>query len=314
MALALATLVFLSLVTLTVGVWWAYATRRRVRERLQDAAEASRQRDAQAFRADPWRTTRWATPMTRTRLYAGLTGLLEAADVGLAPINFLLLTAAAALAGGAAGWLRTWQPLLGVATAACAGAAPVLYLLYRRHRRIAQCEQQLPDALDMITRSIRAGYALTGAIQLAAEESPDPIGGEFRRISEEIRLGMDPGEALLGLQRRIPTSDIEFFCTAIRIQRSAGGNLAEILDRLSEVIRERFKLLSHARALSAQHRWSAVCIGLSPVAFAMLFALQSPGYFDPLLASPLAPYLIAAGVFLEAIGFFVIWRIAQIQV
>jgi len=125
---------------------------------------------------------------------------------------------------------------------------------------------------------------------------------------------MDPGEALFRLQRRIPTGDTAFFCTAITIQRSAGGNLAEILDSLSEVIRERFKVLSHARVLSVQHRWSAICVGVFPIVLAIMFELVSPGYFEPLLNSPLASRLIWAGIILEGIGLFMIWRIAQIRV
>ncbi len=103
------------------------------------------------------------------------------------------------------------------------------------------------------------------------------------------------------------------FC-AINIQRTVGGNLAEILDRLSEVIRERFKVLRHARVLSAQHKWSAIGVGLSPVAFAVFMGLINPRYFDPLWQSPLAPYLVTAGLILEVLGFLMIWRIAQIKV
>jgi tight adherence protein B len=165
-----------------------------------------------------------------------------------------------------------------------------------------------------MSRALRTGYALGGAIQLVGEEMPEPVGPEFKRVFEEIRLGMDPTEALVRLRQRAPTEDMEFFCSALIIQRGAGGNLTEILDHLSEVIRERFKLLSHIRALSAQHKWSAICVGLSPVIFAMLFHVLSPTYFDPLWTSPLAPYLIGTGILMEAIGFTMVWRIAQIKV
>ena len=166
----------------------------------------------------------------------------------------------------------------------------------------------------MMTRSIRAGYALTGAIQLVGEQMPEPVGQEFRRVFEETRLGLDPGEALLGIWRRVPLEDTSFFCTAIGIQRIGGGNLAEILDGLAEVIRERFKVLKQARVLSAQHRWTAICVGLSPLVFALLFELTSPGYFKPLLASPYAPIMLTAALIMEVIGFFTIWRIADIKV
>jgi tight adherence protein B len=179
---------------------------------------------------------------------------------------------------------------------------------------VTSFQTQFPDALDMITRAIRAGNALSGAIRLVGEEMPDPTGMEFRQLDDEIRLGSEPSDALFRLETRMPTEDVRFFCSAIRIQRSAGGNLAEILERLAEVIRERFKILSYARVLSSQHKWSAVCVGLSPLIFGMMFQLLHPGYFDPLLKDPIGPLLIGAGLILEAVGFFVIWRIAQIKV
>jgi tight adherence protein B len=107
---------------------------------------------------------------------------------------------------------------------------------------------------------------------------------------------------------------VEFFCAALLIQRGSGGNLAEILDRLSEVIRKRFELLSHAQVLSAQQRYAAIFVGASPVAFCVLFYFLEPGYFDPLLESPMAPTLITAGLVLEAIGALTIWRLARIKV
>jgi len=189
-----------------------------------------------------------------------------------------------------------------------------VFLAWKRKKRMQQFETQFPDGLDAMARAIRAGNALGTAVQLVAEEMPDPIGSEFRRVFEETKLGMDPGDALSRLAERTPTDDVRFFCTAVAIQRSSGGNLAEILDRLSEVIRERFRVLSHARALSAQHRWSAICVGVSPLAFALILELLNPGYFTPMMESPLAPLLLGAGFVMEAIGFFMVWRIAQIKV
>jgi hypothetical protein len=121
---------------------------------------------------------------------------------------------------------------------------------------------------------------------------PDPV-ERVPQVDEEIRLGMDPGEALFRLQKRVPVEDMGFFCTAIKIQRGVGGNLAEVLDRLAEVIRERFKILSYARVLSAQHRWAAICVGLSPAVFAVVFELLHPGYFGALKTNPIGPWLVA---------------------
>ncbi len=310
LAAAIAGLAFLVVVTLIMGLWWLAATSRRIRDRLGARVQFTPEADTEILRVDPRdANTIWGA------LISPLATLTEQAGYDIGQLGRVLsLMGTFAVVGGGAGWLRTGGIAWGVLAALVAGSLPVLYLLYKRHQRLQRFEKQFPDALEMMTRSLRAGYALSGAIQVVGEEMADPVGQEFRRVFEETRLGMDPGEALARLRRRVPGGDSGFFCTAIAIQRSAGGNLAEILDCLSEVIRERFKILDHARVLSVQHRYSAICVGLFPVAFAIMFELMYPGYFEPLLNSPLAPYLIMAGLILEVIGFCAIWRIAQIKV
>lgn len=309
-AAAMAGLTFVIVVTLVTGIGWSITTSRRIQNRLGARFSAAPEADVGrlgVFSQDA--RSRWGALVGR------LVTLVEQAgyDAGRTG-RLLLLMGTLALVGGGVGWLRTGWTIGGVFAALIAGSLPVLFLVYKRHQRLQRFEKQFPDALDMMTRSIRAGYALSGAIQVVGQEMPDPVGWEFRRVFEETRLGMDPGEALSRLESRVSTEDTGFFCTAIAIQRSAGGNLAEILDRLSEVMRERFKVLSHARVLSAQHRWTAICVGLSPVAFAIMFAMMSPGWFDPMLNSPLLPYLLTAGIVLEVVGFFAIWRVSRIRV
>lgn len=303
--LAIAVLAALAVVATILGFWRLSEARRRIRDRLRDRARVT-EADAGIFRAAPQGAeARW-------KWIATLTEQAGYDDARTSVI--LLLMAACAIVGGAAAWRHTGGIVPGVLSGLIAGSLPYFYLLRKRHQRFQRFEQQFPDALDMINRSLRAGHALSGAIGLVGEEMPDPVGQEFRRVFEEVRLGLDPGEALAGIQRRVPTEDTGFFYTAISIQRIGGGNLAEILDRLAEVIRERFKLLKQARVLSTQHRGTAICVGLSPFAFALIFELTYPGYFDPLLKSPHAPYMLTAGLILEAIGFSMIWRIAQIKV
>ena len=312
MALIAALLVFLFFVVLLVGIWWVSQANRTVRERLRHAGQPSA--DTGILRADQEPLQGVGRVLGDTGLPQRLARLGIEAGYKATGSDLALLTLACAAVGGAAAWIRTGVLFWGVVTAIATGAIPTVFLLYKRARRIARFQTQFPDALDMVSRAIRAGNALSGAIKLVGEEMPDPTGAEFRQVDDEIRLGSDPGEALFGMETRMPTEDVRFFCTAIRIQRSAGGNLAEILDRLAEVIRERFKILSYARVLSSQHRWSAVCVGLSPLVFAMMFQLLHPGYFDAMLTDPIGPTLIAAGLVLEVIGFVTIWRIAQIKV
>jgi tight adherence protein B len=314
MLVGVATLVFVAVVTAIVGLWWVQASRESVRRRLAPHVHAQAP-ERQLLRGDLVATPPfWERLARKSDLVGQLTRLSEQAGSRRSASRVLLLMAAAAAAGGILGGWRFGTAGSALMCALVSGALPVLHLLHRRHRRIQRFQEHFADAVDMISRSIRAGNALTAAVQLVGEEMADPIGHEFRHVTEEVRLGLDPGEALLRLQQRVPTEDVEFFCTAIRIQRGSGGNLAEILDRLSEVIRKRFELLSHARVLSAQQRYAAIFVGASPMLFCVLFYFLSPGYFDPLIESPAAPMLIGAGLTLEAIGAVVIWRLAKIKV
>lgn len=313
MELAIAAFVFVVIVGLAAGLWWASASRRAVRERLSQAARpadpglAIRQESAEEV-------ARRLGGMARRSLYGRLTTLVEQAGRSGPVSDVLLIMATFAVLGAVTGWVRTGAPGWTLLSALAGGSVPVLFLLYKRQQRMKRFSQQFPDALDMMARAIRAGYALAGGIQLVGEEMPDPVGDELRRVFEEIRLGLEPGEALEKLSQRIPTDDVRFFCTAIRIQRMAGGNLAETLDRLSEVIRERFKLLSHAHAIAAQQRWGAIFVGSSPLGLAILLRLMNPHYFDEAVKHPLGPTMLLVGLALEAVGFVMIWRIAKIKV
>ncbi len=313
MALLIAVLVFCFLMTLVVGVWWVTETRRRLRERLE--APGAPAPDRGILREGPRPAeTRLAAVLGGTRAWRRFETLVIQAGYKQRVGDLALIVLAFAVAGGTLAALRTGAMAWGILATPVAAALPIAFLLRRRQQRIRQFEAQFPEGLDMITRAIRAGNALSGALRLVGEEMPDPIGEEFKQVSEEVRLGIDPGEALFRLQSRVPVHDMAFFCTAIRIQRGAGGNLAEVLDRLAEVIRERFKLLSYARVLQAQHKWSGVAVGLSPVIIALIFQLLNPGYFDAMVNDPMGPYLFAAGLAFEVMGFIAIWRIAQIKV
>jgi len=312
MILAIAGLVFLFVVILVAGAWWVSQSNRNVRARLSRATPLA---STQILKPETEKGDRGIDALLRrTGLPDRLASLAAQAGYKTAASDLTLIVVACAAVGSAGGWLRTGVFVWGILTALILGSVPVVYLMYKRSRRLAHFQTHFPDALDMLTRAIRAGNALSGAIRLVGEEMPDPVGQEFRQIDEEIRLGMDPGDALFRLQGRVGTEDVRFFCTAIRIQRGSGGNLAEILDRLAEVIRERFKILSYARVLAAQHRWSAILVGLSPLIFGVMFQILHPGFFDPLFNDPIGPTLILGGLVMEVIGFFMIWRIAQIKV
>ncbi len=312
MALTVAILVFVGVFSLVMGGWWAAGVRRRVRERLMTGPQP----------IEPWSDVQKGHEgrgglkglVSGTALYAWLTRLVEQSGRQGSPSRVVVMIAVFMALGGLVGTMRLGGAQWALLLALVGGALPVLYLLYLRQQRLRRFSEQFPEALDMMSRAIRAGHALAGSIQLVGDEMPDPVGQELKRVFEEIRLGLEPGEALEKLSQRIPTEDVRFFCVAIRIQRTSGGNLAETLDRLSEVIRERYKLLSHARVISSQQRWAAIIVGFSPIGLAILLTLLNPHYFDAALQSPYGTRMIMVGLALEAIGFTIILRIAKIKV
>jgi len=313
MEVLIAAFTFIAVVVVLVGVWWAFASRRAVRERLSMAARAA-DPAMTILHENPEEAARRLGGLARSDLYVRLTALVEQSGRTGAVSDVLLVMATLAALGAVAGWIRTGVPGWSLLCALAGGSIPVLFLVYKRQQRMKRFSKHFPDALDMMARAIRAGYALAGGIQLVGEEMPDPVGEELRRVFEEIRLGLEPGDALAKLAERIPTDDVRFFCTAIRIQRTAGGNLAETLDRLSEVIRERFKLLSHAHAIAAQQRWGAIFVGSSPLILAVLLRLVNANYFDEAVKHPAGPMMLLVGLALEVVGFVMIWRIAKIKV
>ena len=304
MALTIAVLVFVALAGLITGLWWAFAPTRNVRDRLAPATG-----------------TLTATPVIvkvghQSKLSSAkmLASLLDRSGYKRTVREVAIVIAAFALVGAVLGALRMGGALWALIGAAFTGSLPLAFLSYKASQRMNRFQRDFPDAMDMMTRAIRAGHALGSAIRLVGDEMRDPVGPEFARIAEEMRLGRDVSEALAGLEERVPAEDVRFFCTAVSIQRTTGGNLAEVLERLSEVIRERYKLLSHARVLSTQHRWSAILVGLSPAAFAVIFQLLHPDYFTAFFQSDAAPMLLTLGLAFEAVGFFCVWRIAKIKV
>jgi len=311
MVMAVAALVFLVVITATLGAWWVWESSQQVRRRLGQTdyePEDTRVLKAQATASPLDVVARRSSLVTQLEALAQQAGSRQGAG------DLLLLLGVFAGVGAAGGGWQTGTAAGALLGGIVSGFLPVVYFLHKRARRLQRFQERFADAVDMISRSMRAGNALTSAIQLVGLEMPDPIGEEFRQVAEEIRLGLEPSEALAGLKARVPNEDVTFFCTALNIQRAAGGNLAEILDRLSDVIRKRFELLSHARVLSSQQRYAAFFVGMSPIAFSIIFYFISPGYFDPLIESPSAPMLVGGGLALQVIGFATIWRMARIKV
>ncbi|HSR67202.1 MAG TPA: type II secretion system F family protein [Acidobacteriota bacterium] len=199
-----------------------------------------------------------------------------------------------------------------VAVGAC--AVPFVYVSVRRSKRFRAFEETFPEAIAMLSRAVRAGYAFSAALRLIATEMPDPLAKEFRTTFEQQNLGMPLDEALGNLQRRVPLPDVAIFTTLLCIQLETGGNLAEMLDNLANVMRERFKLLRQVQVFTAEGRMSMYILCALPPVAAVLFSLLSPDYMSRLFTDPLGHQMIAAAIILQVIGYLVIKRMIRIEV
>lgn len=191
---------------------------------------------------------------------------------------------------------------------------PILVLLRRQKKRLARFGRQLPDAIDLVVRALRAGHPTSASLALVAKEMPDPIGTEFGLVVDEMTYGLDMDEALEHMAMRVPHPDISFLVAAIQIQHFSGGNLAEILANLSTVIRERFHMFAKARAVSAEGRFSAWVVGLLPGIVAVVIHVIDRKYFTEVQHDPVFLPMMALAVLLVIGGGAVIWRMVNFKI
>ncbi|MDO9216573.1 MAG: type II secretion system F family protein, partial [Lacisediminimonas sp.] len=239
--------------------------------------------------------------------------LLAQADSQKNVGQFFLLT----LAFGAAGLLASLFRLpVWAVLAACAllAALPWLYFRRKRSRRLALIEAQLPDALDLMTRALRAGPALPAAIQMGTPEMNDPIAGEFRIVFDEINFGIPMHDALNNLARRIPGTDVGYFVVAVLIQRETGGDLTELLGNIAAIVRERLKLMGQVRALSAEGRLSAWILSLMPFVLTAIMNLLNPKFMSVLWTDPGGQRIVGGMMVMMVFGILWMRKIIRIRV
>lgn len=239
--------------------------------------------------------------------------LLEQADTGWTPGIFFLLTLGAGAVTGLMSLVASGSWIVGLLAGVAGGSVPYLWLRRRRTKRIRDFEEHFPEAIDLLTRSIRAGHALNTGLQVIAEESPEPISTEFRQVFEEQRYGLPLRESLLGMADRIDLVDVRMFVTAILIQRESGGNLAENLENLGQLIRERFRFHRDIRTKTAHGRITGLVLVLAPIAAGMGLAMINPEYMAPLWEEQVGRYMIAGAAGLQILGFLAIRRIVDIE-
>jgi tight adherence protein B len=228
--------------------------------------------------------------------------------------NFLALCLACGVLAGFAALTWSKNPAIAWAALVVGAFLPYSFVSYRRQKRFEKIEELFPEAIDTLARAVRAGHAFTTALEMISNETSEPLASEFRQLFEEQKFGMPVRDALMNLTERVPLVDVKFFVTAVMLQRETGGNLAEILDNLSYVIRERFKIQRQVRVHTAQGRLTmAVLMGMPPIVVAIL-QLFSPEFVAPLFHDPIGHALLVASIALQTIGYFVIRKIIKIQV
>jgi tight adherence protein B len=246
-----------------------------------------------------------------------ITNLLNESGLDWTLTRFATTSGAAFVAGAIAGLLipmAASPALKAFGVGALAAFLPLMYVNNKRSKRIADLEEQLPDALDFLARSMRAGHAFSISLEMVGEEIHDPLGQEFRALFNEQNLGASLERSLASFGKRVPLPDVRFFSSAVLLQRQTGGNLSEILNRLSHIIRERFRLKGQVKAVSAHGRMTATILTLLPIGTLAGLMITSPGYLDPLLNDPTGRRIVALGVVAQVVGNFFIRKIIKIKV
>ena len=240
--------------------------------------------------------------------------MLDQADLHITPSRLMMFSFMAGMLGGlAASVLTVFIPLMILAGLACA-SIPLVHVWWRRKKRFDAFLEQLPDALDLVSRALSAGHAFSESLHMVSTEMPEPIATEFRKAYEEQNLGLSVKLALENLTQRIPLLDLKMCVTAVLIQRETGGNLAEILEKVSYTIRERFRILGDLKTLTTSSRLSAWLLCALPIFVALAVTVMNPDYMSVLWKDPRGHYLIAAALFLQVTGMLIVRKILKIQI
>jgi tight adherence protein B len=247
------------------------------------------------------------------RFVAPARRLVEQSGKKMTVGTFLLSIGCAALIPWFFVSLITGRNVAGIVAAAVCAPLPYLWLKRARYTRLLKFEEQFPEAIDLIGRALRAGHTLQTGLAMVADEMPAPIGEEFKMIYDRQNFGMPLPEALRDFAERAPILDAKFFTTAVLTQREAGGNLAEVLDNLAAVIRERFKVKRQIRVLSAHGRITGWVLAGLPPALAVVFFIVSSKHMQTLLNDPLGVQLLIVAVVLQALGSLIIKKIINIE-
>lgn len=315
--------IFVTIVLLLEGTYYVYRTfayrkTERVIERLQEWSGARQSTDVASLailRKDTMSDIPWLNDllMSMKRLKALRT--MHAQAKAKLPLGaFLILSGLLAAVACVLSVQMGGHILVTISATALVAALPFLHLWRRRSKRMAEFHRQLPEALELVARALHSGHAFFVGMKLVGEEFADPIGTEFKQAFDEVSMGFSVPQALQNLANRVVCVDMKFFVTSVNLQRETGGNLAEIIESLSELIRKRFELHMKVRVLSAEGRFSAIILFALPFVFGALIYKLNPEYISLLVTDPLGHQMIMVGTLLMIVGATVTKRMIAIKV
>jgi len=247
----------------------------------------------------------WATKLQDFILQAGM---------NVKPAKILLLSGVLGFGGYLIAGFFLHSPYIALPLGLFAAVLPLLFIVWKRKKRLRKFEERFPEALDLLGRAVRAGHAFTTGLEMIAKECAEPLAGEFRTTFEEQNFGLPLRDSLLNLSERVPLIDVRFFVTALLIQKETGGNLAEILDGLAHVIRDRFRIYRDVQVKTAQGRLTAAILIAMPIV--MVFALNTLNheYMKVLFEDPRGPYILGVAASMQLVGSMILWKIIHFEV
>jgi tight adherence protein B len=290
--------------------------RKRLQRRMQEAMAAlERPAAASLLREDRLKgLAPWERQLEELPALAPLVKIIAQAGRRTPVYRVVLLSLALGLVSGYLAWQLAGQALVAVAATLAVAAIPTLRLRHERNVRLAHFEEQLPDAVEVITRALRAGHPFSECLRLVAEEMDDPIAREFELTFADLNYGGGLKYALFGLLSRVPSVSVMAMVTSVLVQKETGGNLAEVLDKMAAVVRGRFRFQRRVRTLSAEARLSGWVLGLTPFVLAAVISVTSPDYLPMLIQNPLGQQLVWGAFALALVGILWIRKLIRIEV
>ncbi len=323
--MGLAVFVFLLISATVVGGWAAvtylpgYIEGRRLSQRLREVSTTPAVDLAEGAAPVVRRDEAGPLPgldriVSGTGAGSWLKRLIQQSGIKTSPSAVMMMCVLAAVLFGFVCAMFVRQPLVAPVAAIFGGFAPIGFLLHRRGSRLKRFAEQFPEALDLLSRAIRAGHALQTALGMVADELPQPVGPEFKKVFDQQNFGLPLREALDALAVRVPILDVRFFVTAVLIQRDTGGNLSEILDNLAHVVRERFKIRRQIRVHTAHGRFTAYVLLALPAALAVALSFINPDHMQLLFREHMGQMMLGGTIVLQTIGYIWIRQVIKIEV